>query len=383
MRWMSSVEGNRRNELVHQTLESGRILPPSYRVSDLEIVSNKIEFVDPKVGVDPGPLTRTDFEKNLRVEGSYLMLRKGQADDLGDERLSYRAIPVPSRATYFGRFEEGGKGVADTTEQRSGIINELIQNSGILHHLVAGEREVALQTMKRHIQRLKWIVRCIGSVLIFFGLLAFFASILRFLYGIPLIGRVAESGAFLLALVIAVPLASITILLGYVAGHPLLLIPVVLVLLVAIGFAVRFAKRQRKAGEEIKQQLDSEFGHSLERDEMKQLEYREMAGMLISGGNEIGSAEEKILNRFAKKNGIEEKTRDSLLEEVREKPSTGESAETHLQNLIRISVADARLTPQEVRSIREAASLAGYNRQQFRELMNRVGDMMTKEKRAS
>lgn len=377
MTWMSSVESNSRNSGVNQKLQSGRILPRSYQVAELEVVSEMIEFVDSRIGFQPGPLPKTNEGKKLSVEGEYLMLRKGQSSNLGDERISYRAIPVPRVATYFGRFSEG-KGVADAAEQKSGMINSIIQNSGILHHLVAGERELALATMKRHIERLKWIVRGIGTFLVVFGFIFFFGAALRFLYAIPVIGRVAELGAFLLSLAIGLPLALITILLGYIAGHPILLAVVGAFLLAGIWAMVRASKRQKETGREIRKELETEYGRSLDSDEMKQLEYREMAGMLASSGNGIGETESKALDRFAKKSGWKKGGRENLLQEVRENPPPLESPETHLKNLIRIAVADHVLTTQEIRSIRDAANLAGYDSEKFRELMVSVSDMAKK-----
>lgn len=373
-RWMTSVESNSRNSGIRQELKSGSLLPPAFQLGELPISSRKIEFVDPRVSVPPGPLPKTKEGERLAVDGDYLLLRKGQPDRLGDERISYRAIPVPATATWFGRFE-GGEGTADLREQRSGFINSIIRNTGVLHHLVAGERDEALETMKKHLQKLKWIVRGIGTALVVFGMIFLFSSVVRFLYNIPLIGRVAEAGAILLAVAIGVPLALLTIALGFVAGNPLLLIPIIAIVLAAIWLLTRLSRRQREKGEAVKQQLDSEFGHALGSGEMKQLEYREMASLLASGGSGIGAAGEKALDRFARKSGIEKEERATLLEEVRETPAVGESAEIHLRNLIRLAVADARLTPQEVRSIREAAGLAGYDRQQFRQLMSEVGEM--------
>lgn len=378
-RWMSSVESNSRNSGIRQELSPGRILPPSYEVADLVVDSEKIEFVDSRVEVLPGPLPKTEAGRRLGVEGGYLMLRKGQSDNLGDERLSYRAIPVPPEATWFGRYGSG-RGVADVSEQKSGMINSIIQNSGVLHHLVAGNREVALGTMKRHIERLKWIVRGIGTAVVIFGLLFLFSSILRFLYGIPILGRIAETGAFLLALALGFALSMTTIALGFIAGNPILLVPILLVILAGIVFLVRLSGRQRKRGEAVKQQLDSDHGHALERDELKQLEYREMAGMLVNREGGIGSEGVAALDRFAKKNNIAAADREILLQEAKESVPSGGSAEMHLRNLIRFAVADSRLTPHEIRSIREAATLAGYDREAFRRLMAEVSRMADQRK---
>ncbi|MEM1441383.1 MAG: TMEM43 family protein [Verrucomicrobiota bacterium] len=369
--WMNSVQSNSRNSGIRQTLDSGRILPSSYEVEDLQITSRRIEFVDSYVSVSPEPLPRTEEGDALSLAGDYLMLRKGRSDNLGDERISYRAIPVPYLATWFGKFDSG-RGVADVSQEEEGMINSIIQNTGVLHHLVAGERKEALGTMLFHIKRLKWIIRAIGTAVIVFGLLFLFSSFLRFLYPIPLLGRIAEAGSFLLALAIGIPLATTTILLGFVAGNPILLIPILIVILAAIWMLVRFSKRQRKAGETIKQQLDEVHGHTLESDEMKELKYREMAGMLASSENEMGTEQSATLSRFAAKSGLDAEKQETLLQEVQSGAGTDQSAEVHLQNLIRLAVADDKLTPQEVKSIREAATLAGYNREQFRKLISEM-----------
>lgn len=379
MTWMSSVESNSRNSGVSQKLKAGRILPPAYEVADLTVKSRLIEFVDPRVRVKPGPLPKTDEGRRLSVEGDYLMLRKGRSRDLGDERLSFRAIPVPKTATYFGRFS-GGTGVADTAEKTSGFIDSIIQNTGVLHHIVAGEREQALATMKFHIERLKWIVRGIGTAVVVFGFIFFFSVALRFLYAIPVIGRVAESGAFLLSLIVGIPLALVTIAAGYLAGNPLVLALIGALLLAGIFLIILSSKRQKELGKEVRKELESDYGRSLDADDLKQLEYREMAGMLASGGSGIGAAETKVLDRFAKKSGWKKEERESLLDEVKENPPPLESPESHLKNLIRIAVADSVLTTREIRSIRDAANLAGYDRVQFRELMSHVREMAEAKK---
>ncbi|MEM7697335.1 MAG: TMEM43 family protein [Verrucomicrobiota bacterium] len=366
--WMNSVQSNSRNNGIRQELSSGRILPSSYEVDDLMVESQAIEFVDSRVQVDPGPLPRTKEGARLVESGNYLILSKDRSDNLGDERLSFRAIPVPPVATWFGRLE-GDTGVADTAEQKSGFINSLIRNTGILHHLVGGERQAALATMKRHIERLKWIVRAIGTVLVVFGFLFFLSTVLRFLYAIPLIGGVAEKGVFLLSVALGVPLAFTTIVLGYIAGNPLLLTVLVTLLIAVIGYLLVAAKRRRASGSQIRKELESERGETLEADALKRMEYQEMTSLLSSRSGEIGESESKVLHRFAKQRGWGEAERDALTEAAQANAPEEDSREAHLKNLVRLALADDVLTPQEVRSIREAAELAGYDRKQFRKLM--------------
>jgi hypothetical protein len=226
--------------------------------------------------------------------------------------------------------------------------------------------------MKLHIQRLKWLVRGIGSAVTVFGMIFFFSSLVRFLYGIPVIGRIAETGAFVLALLLGLPLAGITIVAGWLVGNPIALVVIGLLLVAGIIYAVRLSKRQRKVGEQFKQELETEYGHSLSPTELRQNEVREMAGMLAAGENQLGATESKALDRFARQSGLKREEREEVLREVQESPPPLHSPEIHLRNLIRMALADGRLTPQEVRSIRDAATLAGYDRDQFRQLMNEI-----------
>ena len=80
---------------------------------------------------------------------------------LGNERLIYTGMPVPRTATYFGKYN-GSSGVPHQAQVKDGWIDGLIGDTGILHHLGAGEREIALSTMNVHITRLNWIGRTAG-----------------------------------------------------------------------------------------------------------------------------------------------------------------------------------------------------------------------------
>jgi len=203
--WMSRVESNSRNNGIHQTLSSKTFLPDSYRVGQLKVQTDKIEFVDATELLDLGQLELVNT-KLVREGGFFYLHKSGLASaevsaptsgqQLGDERIRYRGIPVPDTATYFGKYQSG-QGVADLSNQRTGWVNLLIQDTGVLHHLVAGDRPQALFSMKAYLGRLKWIVRGIGTVASVVGVMILFSSIFGFLYGIPVIGRVAEAGAVL------------------------------------------------------------------------------------------------------------------------------------------------------------------------------------------
>ena len=368
LRWMSSVESNSRNSGVSQTLSSERFLPPEYEVGELIVAADMIEFVDATEGIAPAGLTLQ--RPDLIPEGEFLYLRKHQPSNLGDERVRYTGIPVPESATYFGQFDSN-KGVADTTHQRTGIISEIIRDTGILHHIVAGNRDVALATMKAHIGRLKWIIRGIGTVFVVAGFFILFATILGVLFHIPILGRIAESGSFLLALAIGLPLAVITIIGSYLVAHPLLFAAII----AAIGAGIFFLRRRGKSSQlAMKANVDQQYGHVLQVDEVKELEFLELAQLALSDAK-YGDKEQNFLREWARKHRWEDATYDRLMAkamQLRDTSGMGHSSDEHLMNLIRLALADGSVSRHEITSIRKTAKHLGYDNATIRELVNRV-----------
>ena len=302
LEWMSSVERNSRNSGITQQLSSNRFTPATYTICALAVDCALIEFVDASQSLDFSKLSvkrERVVEENSHFylrKGASVYLRKGASDNLGDERISYSGILVPDTATYFGKWDSQ-KGVADTTHQRTGFVNQIIQDSGILHHVVAGDRDTALATMKSHIVRLRWIVRLIGTVCVVFGFYSLFATIVGVLFHLPIIGHIAQTGAFLLALVIALPLALFTIAIGYSVAHPL-----VLVLLIAAFVAVSWVlwRRGKSSQQALKNSLDNQYGHTLNAYETKELEFLELAQLAMSDAN-FCDQEKDFLRHWARK----------------------------------------------------------------------------------
>ena len=141
LEWQSSVESNSRNRGVKQQLSSGSFMPPEYHVGELEVAVDKIEFVDSSDVISPSDLTLTEAGTKIQLQPKQneFYLSKGKGDRLGDERITYSGIPVPAEATYFGKLS-GGRGVAHQAVEKSGFVDAIIQDTGVLHHLVAGDR---------------------------------------------------------------------------------------------------------------------------------------------------------------------------------------------------------------------------------------------------
>lgn len=377
-RWMSSVESNSRNQGIRQQLSSNRFTPSQYQVGDLGIDGARIEFVDSSVTISPHDLrvTRSD----LTPQGEYLYLAKGQPDNIGDERVRYSGIPVPAFATYFGKAQ-AGRGVADTSQARSGMINAMIQDSGVLHHIVAGDRETALSTMAAHISRLKWIVRGVASAAVVIGFNIFFSTILGFLYGIPLIGGLARSGSFILSLILALPLIFVTMLSGYLFANPLVLA----VLVAVIGGGI-FALRQRKAQTQqaVYRELETQYGPKLKSLDMTELEFIELAKLAFSDGH-LDPKEEEFLRRWSRKQGWSDARFRDMLAKAQPMstsvstsgPPSQAASEELLKNLIRLALADGHLSRSELNAIEHAAARLGYDRGRIASLTQQVQRMAT------
>lgn len=372
--WKRSIESNARNHGLHQQLSSGRLIPESYRVDDFEIMADRIEFVDRFEAVAPGGVkAELPVSPNLTQDGNYLMLRKNKAGKLGDERISYRGFPVPATATWFGRYA-GGKGVAHDANQRDGFVNGLIQDTGILHHLVAGDRATALATTRQYLSRLKWIVRAAGTCATYIGFQVFFSSIVGFVFGVPIVGWLAEKGTIILSIVVAVPLALITIVCGFLFGHLYLFLVLLSVLTAIVAFLVGSRRKGERVSRQLHQTLEEKYGRKLDFNDIKEMEFAELAHLAL-GDAKVGNQELDLLYKWGKKNGWKKDKVDELLQAVRgvgEVPASDHPSDWHLNQLIQLALADGHLTPFEMRVIRVAAKKAGHDRQTVKDLMARV-----------
>lgn len=384
--WMSSPQSNSRNSSITQTLSSDDCRPAVYRVGELPVAEERIEFVDSTESITTNGLLLSDEGKthHLRSDGDKFYLSKGKADRLGDERLSYTGVPVPAIGTYFGKYA-GGKGVAYDDNLRTDMISSLIQDSGVLHHLVAGERSVALATMKQHIATLKWIIRGIGTALTVLGFLIMISSMLSLVYALPIIGPMAEWGAWILAILIGVPVALLTISISFLLSNPLWL---VLLVVVGAGFVYMIRRKGRKTQDAMQQHLAQAYGHVVEPDEYVDLEYRELVHLAISDAD-FGEPEMEFLYEWGKKHGWDREKCDSVIDSVQANHASGlsggeakEATDEHLKNLILLAMADGSVTVYEMRAIRRAASKLGYDESMIRDLQMQIRQSASVESNA-
>ena len=127
----------------------------------------------------------------------------------------------------------------------TGIISRIIANDGLLHHLVNGEREAALEKIREDLVRKTWLVRILGTVAIVIGFLVLFGAFMTLLRRIPLIGGLVDIGVTAIATVLGLSLSLIVILASLVFHHPL---TVALPLALVVAAVVWFVRSSRSAG---------------------------------------------------------------------------------------------------------------------------------------
>ena len=365
MRWMSYLENNTRNQGLIKKLKSGYLRPSQYQVGDLSVNKENIQFVDKKhtLPVADLSLTKQGQKNQLRPSGSYFYLRKNgshSSDKLGDERLSFSAISVPPTATYFGKWNSESA-VYHQAEVKDGFIAGIIGDKGILHHLVAGDRDTALLTIKSHLKRLKKIVRIIGLVIATLGGAAFFGGLTRFLVFIPVIGPMISTVSGWIGMIFGFIIGLLVIAVAYLTSHPFLLAALILVLAAAVTVLYRHGVKKRQR---LKAHLAEDFGYTPSAYELKELEYIRLWQLFASDG-EISKKEQKRLDQWTKRHRLSEDETHSLTQRASEDLQNAPTPKSNLITLIRFSLADGHLDRHEVACLQQAAQFIGINKHQL------------------
>ncbi len=353
--WMSSLQDNQRNKDLRKLLTFANIRPKSYQVSELTIDPREIQFVDKKEEISPSKLQLSEqgASRGLAVQGEYIYLAKGGEDELGDERLSYDGLPVPETATYFGKWGDG-TAVVHQAEKKSGFISSIIEDKGILHHLVAGGRETALDSIKADLARLKNIVRTVSLLVASIGGGVFFSSLTRFLIFIPVIGPLINRISGWLGMLIGFVLGLITLVLAFLTSQSLILVPFILVIAAGLFFLGKNATSKR---ERVQEQLTKTLGHSPSQNELEELEFIKL-WQLVADDGEISDSEQKRLNKWTKRHRWSSEHVAELTQRGQEELS-GTSPRENLQSLIQFSLADGHIDRAEMKSLEHAAKKMG------------------------
>ncbi|MGH1429423.1 MAG: TMEM43 family protein [Arenicella sp.] len=371
-KWMSSLESNSRNKGLTKEFLSQTFKPGVYQVGQLDIEPREIQFVDDSEVISPRRLTLTSkgASKQFTIRQNYFYRSKnGQlgGEKLGDERLSFSSIPVPETATYFGKWD-GENAVKHQAEIKDGFIAGIISDTGILHHLVAGDRATALATIKAHIERLKNIVRLVGLIVATIGGGLLFSGLTKFLLFIPVIGNAVNTVSGWIGMFLGFLIGVFTIALAFFSSHPIVMVALILLIGIGMYFLRQNADKKRLR---LKEQLREELGYSPSDQELKELEYIKL-WQLFANDASISQSEQKRLDRWAKRNRFSMDKVSMLTERARKELTQKVDQIESLKALIRLSLADGTIDRKEFKTLRQAASFSGIQRRELSSLINQA-----------
>jgi len=221
----------------------------------LESYTNKVTAATiGKYNFDPQSVTLPSFSKlplnsqnvtlsdgAVLANDGYIFIKKsadGTFDNpqIGDLRISYHVLRPGFEGTIFGKLN-GSK-----------IDPYFDQKGNNLYRLFIGTRDQAISALHTEYTTLLWILRLVGFLLMWFGLMALFGPISVLLDILPIFGAISRSFIGVATFLVAFVLTIVTILVSMIAHS---LIALIIALVITIGAIIAFFvmwKNKKKAG---------------------------------------------------------------------------------------------------------------------------------------
>jgi hypothetical protein len=160
------------------------------------------------------------------------------APKVGDMRVRY--VGLPSGTTVSVLAKQSGNGFAAFTTKNGYQVELAAVNDHSAAALIENQRKAeALLT---------WVLRGVGTLLMFLGFAVFLAPLSTIASVIPLFGRIVGGAAALVALVIAIPLSILVIAFAWFTYRPLIGGSLILLAL-AVGYGLWRWRKSRAAAE--------------------------------------------------------------------------------------------------------------------------------------
>jgi hypothetical protein len=155
------------------------------------------------------------------------------APQLGDIRISYKSLLVGLSITAFGKQTNGS------------LTAYTDSNNHTLYDLLIGDRQTAISTLHSQYERSAWIIRGVGILVLWLGLMLLFGPLDMLLNFIPIAGRIGGTLTLLITFPIALLIGGTVIIIGYTLHHIIaLIIGVPLIFAIWIGLFKLLKKRR-------------------------------------------------------------------------------------------------------------------------------------------
>lgn len=214
----------------------------TYRLIEKPIADQNYRVANAKVGVYHLDLNKIDLpelsrlplnqqnvklDSNVTLAGEYLYNGKQTLANpaVGDLRIRYSSLPQGSTATVFGKLEEADR-----------LAPYFAERNTKLYQIFLGGRDAAIAKLASDYELMLWILRFVGFLMMWFGLIFAFGPISVFLDVIPLLGTISESvtaaGSFLIAFVLSAITIIVSMLLHNLAALGIAIVTAIVVMMI-------------------------------------------------------------------------------------------------------------------------------------------------------
>lgn len=169
----------------------------------------------------------------VRASDTYLFKGSGSLEnpDVGDIRVGFRGLVPGARVTLFGL-------------QKDGAVQAYVKDDARLFRAVPGDRDEAIKTLATEHKTVGWMLRIVGFLMMWFGLMLFFGPINALLDVIPFLGSAGRVLIGIAMFPISLVLTFVTVMLSIIFHNPILLT----LFLLAMGAGGYFLYRRKKYG---------------------------------------------------------------------------------------------------------------------------------------
>ena len=219
-----------------QTLTADPITLGAFTLSE-PVVAQIGGAKDLPVNAEAAATIPEEYKERLHVaQDRFYMGANPASPQVGDARISFEVIPIGPRSIV-------ARQVGDTFESYQAKAGDaiLLVDEGI------ASAEGMFATAQAENQTLTWILRAVGALLMFLGLLMVFKPIAVFGDVVPLIGTMLGAGLGIFSFLIAASLSLLTIAVSWIVVRPVLGLVLLALALGAIVGLISIGMKKKKS----------------------------------------------------------------------------------------------------------------------------------------
>ncbi|MBD3311583.1 MAG: hypothetical protein GF349_03760 [Candidatus Magasanikbacteria bacterium] len=168
------------------------------------------------------------------IRNNYIYKEKSYSDgpEVGDIRIMYKVLRPNQDVTVFGKLS--GSSIVPYTDQKEGAT---------IYRMFSGTPEQAVVQMHSEYTWSIWVLRILGLILMWVGLMMVLEPISTLLDVLPFMGSLSRGLVKLLTFIIAFVLSVVTIVISMIFHN---IIALVIVLVIVVGAIIFFVKTKGK-----------------------------------------------------------------------------------------------------------------------------------------